>query len=190
MYVILQDGTIFDYDLDFLSPLLATFDAQLAKVRMDTAQNGDKDQFELLDRLDYLAGVGFTACQQYISATHISAGMGREDAFALGPRYRDRTIIELVNAGANYWKHHEEWPFEPEKRRRSTTSSLRGAGVDTDGAYVCSDLIDAMVGVVPEPFECLKQHLIQWRRDLIAATKDRNAEGCGRRCESVSNSPA
>jgi hypothetical protein len=169
MYLIAHDGTVGDYDLDFLARLLETFDAQLAQVIADAEGCIDPDSFGYIDRLEYLAGVGFTACQQYVTATYSTPKLKPKDArtlaFTLGPKHYGRSVVQLVNAGANYWKHRDQG------LHADTVESIAAAGVDAAAAYVSYNLLAAIVGDEESPFERLKAYLVQWRGNFIAATR-------------------
>ena len=170
MLVTSEDGTVFDYDLLFLDPLLKAFDTQLRFVTKSIEEQYGLDRTEYLNQLDYLAGVGFTACQQYITAICRATNIAPREARKLPPAYNsDLTVVEVIHAGANYWKHHEEWTPENADKRKETVTMLTKAGADIEGAYICSDLIDSICGTGANPFSRLKQLLVEWRNNAINA---------------------
>jgi hypothetical protein len=79
-----------------------------------------------------LIGVGFVVVQTYITAIRADIRRlgqsyererGSQPTFAVGdlleagPKFADTqyTRIDLINAVANYWKHHEEWSADWDK---------------------------------------------------------------------------
>src|SRR5690606_16079018 len=92
-----------DYHFASLLPLLRLVDA--ARTALGEALALDPAEFRY-EQGDDLAGFGFVACQRYI--TNIAAELGVEKARALsaGPRTaKGLTLVSLVNAAANGWKH-------------------------------------------------------------------------------------
>jgi hypothetical protein len=59
-----------DYDQEFLRNLLALLDTQLDERQVSIDLCVDPDQMGLLDGVEYIAGMGFVACQRYIASTY------------------------------------------------------------------------------------------------------------------------
>ena len=162
------DGTIFDYNFTFLELLLRSFDRQLRFVRKAIDEQYGPDSTEYLNQLDYLAGVGFISCQQYITTINRATNLDVEQASKFPPLHVPGiSVVTVIQAGANYWKHHEEWSDNNIMKRRYTIDVLQRAGIDIEGAYVCSDLMDKLCGIEPNPFARLKNLLVEWRNNVI-----------------------
>jgi hypothetical protein len=110
-----------------LDEALATLDSLLSEIEGADACE-DPDQFGYFDRLEWVAGLGFTACQTYITETRSWFGTERA-SLSWGPRYGrgDHTIAQVVNAAANYWKHQAEWDWSTEDTRRQRTVDVLSA---------------------------------------------------------------
>jgi hypothetical protein len=129
MFVVGSDGVI-DFDLEFLEEVAEMLDSKLKRLERAGAASGDPDQFGFLDRIEFLVGVGFTACQTYISATSGYMGVAKAESLTLGPTIgAGLKLARVVNAAANYWKHHEDGnPFASPTR---TKSALDGTSEST-----------------------------------------------------------
>lgn len=80
------------------------------------------DPEEIRDLQNFYHGVGFAACQKYLSSATRQMKITRSDALNLGPKHStEGPIVALVNAIANYWKHQDEWDLKPTQRGRKET---------------------------------------------------------------------
>lgn len=65
---------------------------------------------ELCEQAEFIAGLGFTICQKYITGTLGWIKVDKESALKKGPLFSEKlTYAKIINAAANYWKHHDEW---------------------------------------------------------------------------------
>jgi len=109
MYLKLDDG-VFDDDLNFLRDLFTLLDARLADLQKRIHECPDPDGMGLCDKGEYLAGMGFVACQRYLASTYGPLGLKKDVALASGPHHEGgETLVSIINAVANYWKHVDEW---------------------------------------------------------------------------------
>lgn len=109
MYIKTQDG-FGDGDLANLEKLLALIDGELSSIDDLVQQSVDPGSEGLFDRVEYLLGVALTAIQQYTSCTYAQFKIGRSVALGLPPNIKpDLTLVTALNAGANFWKHMDEW---------------------------------------------------------------------------------
>ena len=99
-----------DFDLEFLKDLFALFDSRWGDLQLHIDASSDPDPDGLCDQGEYLAGMGLISCQRYLAATYGQHQIRKDIAFAFGPTLPGgKTFAEVVNAGANYWKHCDEW---------------------------------------------------------------------------------
>jgi hypothetical protein len=174
MYLLSKDE-VYDYDLNMLDDLFHTLDKQWSDVMDASIECPDPDQFGLWDRIEYLAGIGLVACQRYLVCTYPQSRLTRTDAFSLPPTYSNGpTIVNLLNAGANYWKHVEErhWSAEPSLHKR-TVDVITSAGLAVDADYLCSDMLDMITGKASKPFAAVSCMLVDWRTRLIASANNK-----------------
>jgi hypothetical protein len=105
-----------DADLANLTDLLAAFDRLLKKLSAECDKCPDPDGWGLFDQMDYLAGMGFAACQRYLTTIMGEKGKGRKtELLGRGPKSESfqQAVAKIINAAANHWKHHNEWQIEP-----------------------------------------------------------------------------
>lgn len=159
-----------DFDLEFLTEILQLLDAKLSVLSEDADQVEDPDMFGHLDRIEYVTGLGFAACQQYITAV-MRAGK-KKFGLSLGPIHRTGDpVVTIVNAAANFWKHSAEWASladpKVEQRREETRKPLRELGVDLQGSYPLSCVLAELVTPLPFGFEVLLPMLVAWRDEWL-----------------------
>lgn len=108
---LLTDTGISDLDLDLLTPILRFLDSQLKVILTEVAECPNADSFGYFDRLESICGLGLVACQTYMTTTYGQARVAKKTALNLGPRHEasGHSIVSLINHGANFWKHKEEW---------------------------------------------------------------------------------
>ena len=162
------DDRIYDPDYELLEDILRTLDHGWDVTAEASAKCSGPNEAEFIDRLEYIAGIGLTACQRYIASTYPYSGKNRKAAFLLPPMHSPGTsYVSLINAGANYWKHADEWELEPESRRKTTLSTLKTALKEEEMGFLCSNLLCTLVGNDPLPFSRIQKLLIEWRTELL-----------------------
>ena len=159
---------VLDFDLDFLNDLAALLDAQLDRLNVEAKVSDDPDAYGVLDRAEYVVGLGFAVCQQYLTATCSSAHVKKTLAFDRGPIHRTgQPIAAIVNAAANYWKHSAEWSEPLSALAKRTTDLLRDVGGAAPGEYVTSNVLHELLAPLPERFRRLVPFLVQWRDSIL-----------------------
>lgn len=169
-----------DLDLLNLEHIVRGIDLTLASLQRDTSWNEGAR-----DLADYWSGVGFVACQKYLVAVTARADVERRQALDAGPRLNGgSTVVSIINAAANAWKHESEWleegqrslndgREEPENRRRDQALDALGLALgEYDWEYKFANTLYALCGEVA--FSPLMSHLTQWRDVLFAAQSLQN----------------
>lgn len=127
-----------------------------------------------LDLLDDLAGMAFVLFQRYFVAERTSGRQLKD-----GPKVlKSYTVAELAGAGANYWKHCDEWPLDI-----SALSGLQRRSYDilTDvdawsTEYRCLDLLQKVCSSERPSLQAVLS-LIELRLDALRpAVVDDSAE--------------
>lgn len=152
-----------DFEFGHLRQIAATLDELLADVRREIDESPDPDGLGVFDRGEALIGLGFVACQNYLVARKKRRSNATYDS---GPKHGPHFIARLVNEGANYWKHHSEWPDDEVDYRdvqRRTARVLQDAGV-LPHDYVLSNLLGELTGT--RSFAALLVSLDAWRSEL------------------------
>lgn len=113
MYIKCEDG-ISDPDLYFLEDILIMLDAKLLELdcKIQEARNDslDPEGLGFFDKGEYIIGMGFAACQRYMTSTFGPIILEKEIALKIGPNHENgESIVTIINAAANYWKHSDEW---------------------------------------------------------------------------------
>lgn len=174
MYLMLQSGEFADGDLNALAELLGLLDTKLKDISDRIKHSNDPDADGLFDRGEYFIGVGFAAVQQYIVSTFTPLGVQKDVALSVPPIARGKTtLVHAINAGANYWKHQDEWRLvhvvfrdidELGKSAKLTVQTIETITPWTD--YTCSNLLAALLPQEPLELSLLLEKLKEWRSNL------------------------
>ncbi|WP_417831218.1 hypothetical protein [Terasakiella sp.] len=106
-------GEYADVCFNHLKLFLHMIDNELSNANVKIKQSADPDSDGLYDLTEYLIGYGFVAIQRYISSTYPQTCKDKSQIYKIGQKLKnDLYLVEVVNAGANYWKHEPEWPFD------------------------------------------------------------------------------
>ena len=169
MFLVAGRKTIFDYDLELLRELTNLLDKRLDALDQDIRRCPDPDAFGLFDSAEGVCGLGFVACQQYLTTTASELGVEKAKALPCGPIHScGDTIVSIVNHAANYWKHRDEWALgTSEKQQRKTQEGLESVLADFEVGYPLTVTLARLV----EPIEAWRfRHLFpfleHWRDDL------------------------
>ena len=159
---------ILDFDLDFLRAAAALVDASLERLDNEANASPDPDVFGIYDKVEYITGFGFVACQTYVTAVLSWRKIEKRKALTMGPKHRTgRYMVELTNAAANYWKHRPEWSLDaPTPQAKQTLEVISSLGVDTIGSYPLANTLHEMLTPHPARFANLIPFLTQWRDAL------------------------
>ncbi len=96
-----------------LEKFLRIVDYELSEIQSRIDKSKDPDSDGLLDLGEYMIGYGFIAIQRYITSTYPQTPLRGRDRLKRGHQLKNGLhLIEALNAGANYWKHEPEWPFQ------------------------------------------------------------------------------
>jgi hypothetical protein len=130
-----------------------------------------------------ILGIAFVAAQTYIAGTvsDLKEMVDRPNEIikwrllSLDKRVIKDNVntLQLIDATANYFKHHDEWPdWQVTSRNRDTISTLNRCGITKDTEFPC---YSAATLLWPEEelgnFELLLDILVSWRNNVI--TKQR-----------------
>lgn len=143
-------------NLYFLGKYIALLDVELSNISSAIAKTIDPEANGLYDYGEYIAGYGFMAFQQYMTSTYPHAkGCTKRNAFDVGPVVKNTSVTyaSILNAGANYWKHQEEWGLKniisrntdelPDNARNTILLIEKITPWDD---YTCVNLLAAMTG--------------------------------------------
>lgn len=174
MYLMLPSGEFADGDLNVLAELLELLDTKLKDITDQIRDSNDPDADGLFDRGEYFIGVGFAAIQQYIVSTFTTLGVEKDLALLVPPIALEKTtLVHAIHAGANYWKHQDEWKLvhvafrDKEKLGRSAKLTVQTIETITPWAdYTCSNLLASLLPQAPLELSLLLEKLKEWRGNL------------------------
>lgn len=157
-----------DLELDFLEKHLLLINAQIDTVVADAKGCGDPDAFGVLDDIESLVGLGFVACQRYLTAAYGCTKLTKSTALAVGPTHRSGlTIAEIANHAANYWKHQDEWRSEKKTKQQERTESAIGSVGGLPSDYPMTQVLTELTG--DYDFKSLLHDLAAWHGELCRA---------------------
>jgi hypothetical protein len=167
-----------DWRGDSLYSVVVAIDSGLAAVR----ERLDEDEIDSLDArglADSLLGLGFVAAQTYalgawtdLNEVRSSSGkppIKKHDCYRadLVMPKTNVTRIELINATANYFKHHDEWSSWPASE---TTEILGRVGITEQSEFPCATITELFCGNGWE-FIVVHQIVRDWRKNLFVSFK-------------------
>jgi len=175
MFMIMSDGTIWDDDLNLLAELLVVIDKQLVSILGDWKNHPHPDTLHpRFDRAEHIMGIGFVACQAYVTATRGFLDAKKDIAFSVGPCLgTGQRIVQIVNHAANYWKHHEEWHLEQNSAYADRILDAFDIVMPDHVDYPLSGILTALSDSETLAFTSLVPKLSKWRDELYqhASTK-------------------
>ena len=126
------------------------------------------DAFGSLDQAEFVTGLGFVACQAYLTDTAQRAGIPKSSALSRGPEHTaGHPFVAIVNAAANCWKHRVEWSEVDPRRDQKLTAKLIGSlGIEVRQEYVCSHTLAALLRPLPVRLEGICPFLSSWYEGL------------------------
>jgi hypothetical protein len=155
----------------------------------DVGRNFDEahEDYQIDDALEHaesLLGIAFVTAQTYIAGTISDANQlietgGRLTKEQLIRDHSDHlaesvvTKVELCDAIANYFKHHDEWnSWSITGRNQKTVSILRASGIQENDEFPCRKVADLLWSnndgsdLLP-----LLSLITSWREAVITACK-------------------
>ena len=112
------------------------------------------DGWDIVEELEEVVGLAFVALQNYITRTeedlitvHGAAGSSRQDIRSQHCALTSENIVRPGDmGGANYYKHHEEWPsdWKLPGRHAESSRSLMKLGISNATESPCIELKKAL----------------------------------------------
>jgi len=153
-----------DYDLnlylDIAGPIDEYLDGYLDVVENDFSR---ADMFDYPVTIDHLLGVGLVAAQVYVKGVIAEHAAPVPEALSLGPLLSSgSSVVQLINHGANFWKHADSWDWEsPDWRQARILRELADVGIDGD-QHVLFELLSRITGTRRPSLVALSPYLQQW----------------------------
>ena len=175
MYLKFENG-FSDYDFSFLQDLFELLDSRLDHVQRNIDASSDPDGIGHFDDAEYVSGMGFIACQRYLTSTYGPLDIEKKDALRVGPFHSGgESYARIINASANFWKHVDEWPSTVRRDRHGLEpiqmETIRVIETVTPwDDYTCTNLLWSLT----TPNEPRLKHLLpklEARRAALDATR-------------------
>lgn len=170
-----------DWRVGPLHDVIVGIDAGLAAIQ---ERLNSEDGFDGISSREYaepLFGLGFVAAQSYALGTVSDLNTVRMrrrkpkkqklECYACDTITLNGVVtrIQLINATANYFKHHDEWARWPTGRDRGAhdTKVLGSVGITEKTEFPCVDAVDLLCG---RSWELIVLHQIvkEWRVHLFS----------------------
>jgi hypothetical protein len=167
MFLIIENS-VCDFGLDLLVEVLTVIDSQLDTILRGWSDAVEADEFGYFDRAEHIAGLGFVACQAYMTSTYGFISVEKSKALTSGPRHKNgQTVVEIINHAANFWKHYDEWHLDKGTARRDRIiAAFESLGSPVDLDYPLSGILAELAAPQPASFKPLADKLARWRDDL------------------------
>ena len=168
-----------DFRRDWLDELFRALTAAIDNISERIKKDDYFDETFALEHLETILGIAFIAAQTYIAGTvaDINAILGkskqlkRDQLLALDVVFikNGTTRLELIDAIANYHKHHDEWEtWQPKGRNQRTINILNECGITEETEFPC---YSAATLLWPETklgeFRYLLSVLVDWRERVF-----------------------
>lgn len=174
MVILKVDDAFADSDFSLLTRHLKLLDRELIPLNAAIAVSPDPESEGYLEAGEYFIGHGFVAIQRYLTATRACLGVTMADAFAVPPMATNElSLVAAINAGANYWKHMEEWL---ETLNKTADAELKGNALKTLqqletitpwAEYSCANLLAALLDGQPLELSRLLPGIEIWRANVF-----------------------
>ena len=180
------------YEIDWrLSSTRQVFQAlsealkSVKKIFLDKTRE-DYEREDALEHAENLLGIAFVTAQTYITGTVSDINQFAKTANNLSKnqllkihneKVAKTTIknLELCNALANYYKHHDEWKsWSAGGRQKSTVETLEAVGIKESDAYPCIKASEILL-LDTQNLETLLVLLSNWRETVFRAYKNQSA---------------
>lgn len=163
-----MDLTLY-FETKLAHQVLEIIDKNIQEVWSEAQQSGMPDDLGYFDLMEHITGLGFVACQNYISAVSAVTPGGKHTALNSPPNHEcGLPYAAIVNCAGNYWKHSSEWTnARADSKRRTTIESTFGElGYAVDSEYPLSGVF-AEVSSGEASFGAIMQRLQQWATNLV-----------------------
>jgi hypothetical protein len=146
----------FSHEMDFRRNWISTLYEALSRVIHDIGQkleeHGHYDGIDALEDPEWILGIAFIAAQTYITGTIADLKAVLSQSSSDTQKVSKKTLLlvdvisiadgvtplQLIDAIANYQKHHDEWEdWQVDDKNRSTIEILENSGINKDTEFPC-----------------------------------------------------
>ena len=154
--------------LALLRDLIRTIDQHLDHTIQEAMLVDEADNFGYFDRTEHIIGLGFVACQTYMSSVYGYYKIKKQRALSIGPSHSGGlTKAQIINHAANYWKHNSEWLFDKNgKQRKYIEDAFESVGFPVNTDYPLSGVLTEIVFPEFAAFNPILKILESWRDEI------------------------
>ncbi|WP_434940233.1 hypothetical protein ACRWQN_06415 [Shewanella sp. HL-SH8] len=159
-----SSGDIIDLNFSILSETFELLDAKLAQISEEVADSFVDESSGIYDRAEHFVGLGFAVMQQYLVDTLLLKNVDKSVAYSLGPKVIDNvSLISLVNASANWWKHEAEWFGKNELPKQAESTLKRVLNISGSHDYALTNVLAFLIDDKKLAFSPLLPRIMEWR---------------------------
>jgi len=168
-----------DFRRDWIAELFHALTTAIENIENKIEEIDWFDGIFALEHTETILGVAFVAAQTYIAGTvaDINELLGKSKHLTKrqlleldgGSINNCVTQMQLIDAVANYYKHHDEWvTWQPDERNRYTISILNKCGITEKTEFPCNSAASLLW---PEAelgkFHYLLDIMLHWRKRVF-----------------------
>jgi hypothetical protein len=177
------------YEIDWrLSSTRQVFQAlsdslkNMEKIILDDSRE-EYEREDALEHTENLLGIAFVTAQTYIAGTvsdinqfaKVESRLTKDHLLkGYSEKIAEKTItsLELCDALANYYKHHDEWEsWSTVGRQQKTVATLQAVGIKESDSYPCIKAAE-MLWLNTKSLESLLSLVTSWREAVFTAYKN------------------
>lgn len=165
-----------DPELFYLQELCGLLDFKISEIAERISQSSDPESEGLFEYAEYFLGTGLCAMQRYIIDVLGMKKIKKKEVLHLGKKFNEEeSIVEIINAAANWWKHEPEWPFplEYETSGELTKKTIDLVLGNASYPYVFSTLLATISPSEKLSVSPLIPYLVEWRSCVHNFCQDR-----------------
>jgi hypothetical protein len=156
-----------EFELSFLKEAAKLVDSRLDLLELEAKESNDPDSRGIFDKAEHMVGFGLVACQTYITACISQSELTKKQALARGPQHLSGySMVCVVNALANYWKHNSEWGEHISKQAQETIEVISSLKVNIHSSYVATTALSTLLQPNEPCIARLIPFLKQWHSSL------------------------
>lgn len=160
-----MQSSVLDLETKLTDELVRLLDARLDCLTQEYGDPLSTDLRDYCEFMEHATGLGFVALQAYATAVYGLLAVPKAGALEAGPRHSGgSTYVAIVNAVANYWKHHNEWHLErSSKRRLAVEKEFEQVGFPVNSEWPLSGILAELSSPNAASFAAVMRKLQEWR---------------------------
>ena len=152
-------------ETNLVGELVATIDKKLYEIIDQASSVEDPDSLGYFDSAEHVTGLGFVACQAYMTAVYGILRVEQFKALSYGPMHQcGKSIAQIVNDAANYWKHNNAWSLDKNtKRRERIENTFNDIGFPIGAEHPLSGVLTDLAFPDAASFGPILRKLEEWK---------------------------